>query len=100
MSRLVGNGLPASLAAKRILDGLPAGDIFAEPIASAGHQIPLDTILKAVDTFDSDSLSHQLRRLALALPTLDFFDQVIVPLMGTLNSRWTAANPSIAFKNT
>ena len=93
MSRLVSNGLPASLAAKRILAGLPAGDLFAEPIASADHHIPLDALLKAVNSFDADSLSHQLRRLALALPTHDFFDQVIVPLMATLNSRWAAAKP-------
>ena len=93
MSRLVANGLPASLAAKRILAGLPTSDSFIATFDTDHHHIPLDKLLKAVDTFDADNLSHQLRRLALALPTHDFFDQVIVPLMATLNSRWVSAKP-------
>ena len=93
MSRLVSNGLPASLAAKRVLAGLPPADLAVGAKAPQADEVPLESILNAVSTFDADDLSQQLRRLALALPTHDFFDRVIVPLMVTLNSRWLSAKP-------
>ena len=93
MSRLVGNGLPPSMAAKRILAGLPVAQPTGEETNTSEIDIPLEKLLKSVDGFDADGLSHQLRRLALSLPTHDFFDRVIVPLMARLNARWKNVRP-------
>jgi methanogenic corrinoid protein MtbC1 len=93
MSRLVAGGLPPSLAAKRVNSGLDQATYMPELGQGEQEQIPLDTMLRAVEDFDGDELSHQLKRHAMTLPSHQFFDQVIMPLMKELNARWASFRP-------
>ena len=94
MSRLVASGLPASLAAKRVSVDTSQEAILPIAENEQAPQSDLKPLLLAIDNFDGEKLSHELRRLALALPTHDFFDRVIVPLMADLNARWANFNPT------
>lgn len=93
MSRLVASGLPPSLAAKRVNAGLDQASYIPEVSEGQQDQIPLESMLRSVEGFDGDELSHQLKRQAMTLPSHQFFDQVIMPLMKELNARWASFRP-------
>jgi DNA-binding transcriptional MerR regulator len=93
MGRLVASGLPPSLAAKRVNSGLNKDLYVPESAPHEAELIPLDKMLQAVNDFDADELTHHLKRQALALPSHQFFDRIIVPLMQELNVRWASFHP-------
>jgi len=61
--------------------------------AAASHEIIQGRILKAIDDFEPDRLDGEIRRALLLGPSMDVYEQVIVPVMQALGERWTVDDP-------
>jgi len=80
---------------KKLLAGAAAAS--PDPLgAAAGMKNGLETVVAAIEAFDSATTSSQLGRMAALLPARDFVDEVVIPLMRLVGNRWHDGTMTIA----
>lgn len=68
----------------------------AEPAADRGLEEECRTVIEAVETFDADRLEAEVRRLSLKHDLRTFVEQLVVPVLVEVGSRWHSGEMGIA----